>query len=46
MAALVPELGDGLLDDGFFVGGKPIERIEDERTRNWLIETFKLDVEA
>src|SRR5699024_2975044 len=31
--ALVPELGDGLLDDGLFVGGKPIERIEDERTR-------------
>lgn len=44
--ALVPELSDGLLDDGLFVGGKTVERIEDERTRDWVIDTFNLDVEA
>ncbi|WP_017548360.1 hypothetical protein [Salinicoccus carnicancri] len=44
--ALVPELDDGLLDDGLFVGGKPVEKIEDERTRAWVIDTFKLDVEV
>lgn len=44
--ALVPELEDGLLDDNLFVGEKPVEPLTDSRTKEWLLETFELDIEV
>ncbi len=44
--ALVPTLQDGLLDDNLFVGEQPVERLKDMHTKEWLIQTFDLNINA
>ncbi|WP_411843913.1 hypothetical protein [Salinicoccus sp. HZC-1] len=42
--ALVPELEDGIVDDDLFVGRRPVELLEDVRTKKWLMENFDLNI--
>lgn len=43
--ALVPELEDGIFEEGLFVGRRPVELLKDERTKKWLMENFNLNMD-